>query len=882
MRTNQKVIFATILASLPLSAVISKAATTGWANDAGGDYNTQANWVGNSINGIFDASLTFTAARTITFATNTNVSTGLVLNYLGSAPTFRGTGGNFTLTLGGNITRVASSSQTTTFGSVTNNQNLNVDLGGTTRTFLVSGGGNGNAFISTFDFVNKLSNGSVQISGGGRVRMHDSANSLSNITLGGAELTINGLSSTVNTVNTVTGAFTSAAPSAVGVLGGLTGSAGSTGLGGSIVTLATPNAKNVQFNLGSFARNAGGTVLFRGSNLGVNSIASNTASASNIVINNTTNLLTGGGGNANTSTVGIIVGAIGDTLSTGTGFGSTGGLVTYDSTNGVRLLNNSEYTSSIADLQTQLDNVRYVNTSGSGVITTTLSTGTTTINSLSISETGAGSNSGVTINGTTGTVLKISSGMVYYNQAVTTVATTDAATISTNVTLDFNNKEAIFATATNGFSSGNTSGALFVNGVISNAATLTITSGTTSGEVVFGGASSNTYTGTTTLNSGVLKLAKTGGAVAIAGNFVINGGTLLQDNNQFSTSSNVTVNGGTFVFSNSTSNGNTQAAVSVNNFTMNGGSISFTTGLGGSLTIAGTATLTGWLGNTGLSTQSKGTMTVGGLMSISQNGLLTVRTSSTANNTFETTTTLNGGLSITNPDALAFTPVVINPGGAANTNGGRLVLAGDLTFVGNGTNTNTATISAPTGTGNRGVLALNGSRAFNIGDGAATTDFTIAPAIIDGASAGRINKSGNGVLLLTGLNTYTGGTSVLAGRLAVASTSSLGTGDVQVASGAILELDSDQLISDTANVTLDGGVSKGRVDLAFSNALFEKVNSLTLGGVTYSIGVFNASTNPDYFTGTGNIYVPEPGSLSLTFCTAAGLMARRRRRPAMM
>jgi hypothetical protein len=47
--------------------------------------------------------------------------------------------------------------------------------------------------------------------------------------------------------------------------------------------------------------------------------------------------------------------------------------------------------------------------------------------------------------------------------------------------------------------------------------------------------------------------------------------------------------------------------------------------------------------------------------------------------------------------------------------------------------------------------------------------------------------------------------------------------------------------------------------------------------VSYTEGLFNSLNTPDYFTGTGSIAVPEPGTLSLAGLAGVTLLKRRRR-----
>ena len=133
-------------------------------------------------------------------------------------------------------------------------------------------------------------------------------------------------------VGTVTG---NAAANTTETLGALTLNSGY-----STVTLTPNAARNTQVTFASLARTAGASGLFRGNNLGTNTVGSQTAGASNIVFT-AAPALTGGGGNSGTSTVSIVAGAIGaagaaGSTSTGTDF------VTYNpptgAVNGLRPL----------------------------------------------------------------------------------------------------------------------------------------------------------------------------------------------------------------------------------------------------------------------------------------------------------------------------------------------------------------------------------------------------------------------------------------------------------------------------------------------------------------------------------------------------------------
>ena len=130
------------------------------------DYNNTANWVGGTINGTWDSSLTLGAAQTVTFAADTVLTTGLTFNYAGNyGLTFTSTNSTArTLTLGGDIglNTGGGTSANATLGSGSNPLNLN--LGGVPRTITV-------AANRTLTISNALSNGSITNAGAGTLTL---------------------------------------------------------------------------------------------------------------------------------------------------------------------------------------------------------------------------------------------------------------------------------------------------------------------------------------------------------------------------------------------------------------------------------------------------------------------------------------------------------------------------------------------------------------------------------------------------------------------------------------------------------------------------------------------------------------------------------------
>ena len=616
--------------------------------------------------------------------------------------------------------------------------------------------------------------------------------------------------------------------------------------GGSTMTLSSAAGKRAILAAGSFARNSGGTVLFRGTSLGADSLATFNVSSTSIGFGTgpTLNGTGTAGGSAGTSTVGILTGGYGDTTTGGNGLGSTGGLVTYDATKGVRLLDTSnEYTAAISSGQTQLDNVRYVNATAS-LVTTTLGAATS-VNSLSFASTGTG---GVTIDGAG--ALKINSGVVYNAQIAT-----NAVTISNTGGLDFNAQEAIFLNSN--------SGTFTVSNVVSNATGLTKDGG---GQLILSGTSANTYTGTTTVNGGDLRLAKSTGVNAVTGDLVINTGARVSMSNsdQIADTSNVTINGGLLILAPSTGN-NGGKNETINNLTMtNGGNVNYGQSYGNpTFTVNGTATVSG--GST-LFQNSGGELYIGGLTSLSDDGTLIVKRSQSPLGIYDGLVTLAGGLAITNTATGAYTPVTISPGVNIAQIGGKLFLNGDLTFTGNTTNSNTTTIDGITGSGPRGVLALGGTRTFNVGDGAAANDLTVTAPMVDGVSAGGLTKTGAGTLALTGSSSYTGSTTVTTGTLLVNNSdgSGLGAGNAVVNNGA--KLGGSGAFSGTLTVNSGGTLAPGASIESLASGALAFTTGSTFGyemdfGVATSVGA-------DLQVVTGNLSLTGTVTLTLANLTA--------------
>ena len=306
---------------------------------------------------------------------------------------------------------------------------------------------------------------------------------------------------------------------------------------------------------------------------------------------------------------------------------------------------------------------------------------------------------------------------------------------------------------------------------------------------------SNTFTGVTTITSGTLQIGD-GGTIGSLAGAVVNNGTLLFDRSDASSFS---------------------GAIS--------GTGDVTSTGGGTLTLSGNNTYTG------------NTVITAGMLSISSNANLgNGGTLILANGTG---VILTGGGTFNHPVTVAGDPVFNvasgttaiwagqigdggTPGDVEVTGGGTLILTAANTYTGGTTIRSGSTLQLGNGgtTGSVvGTIADNGTLAINRSD-----NLALSNAI---AGTGSVIKNGTGTLTLNTINTYTGATTVAAGRLVVGdaahATAAIDsrTGGVTVANGASLSGFGTIAGAVANNGTLVTGQSSG---------------SLTVGGLTQGSG----------------------------------------------
>ena len=207
---------------------------------------------------------------------------------------------------------------------------------------------------------------------------------------------------------------------------------------------------------------------------------------------------------------------------------------------------------------------------------------------------------------------------------------------------------------------------------------------------------------------------------------------------------------------------------------------------------------------------------------------------------------IQGGGKLTLPDSNSYAGTTFVVSGTLAIGSDSAIGTGTLDFGGGTiesvdntarTITNPLNFSASSSFGGTGNLTFTASPTPNGTDKTLTvtnprTEFS---GVLAGAS-GR-TKEGDGLLVFSGLNTYTGATTINAGILRI----------------------TNPVLSNTAAVVISG---TGVLDLPYTTA--DQVGSLTLDGVVQSNGVYGAigsgaSHETAFITGTGFLQVGPPG-----------------------
>jgi outer membrane autotransporter protein len=259
-------------------------------------------------------------------------------------------------------------------------------------------------------------------------------------------------------------------------------------------------------------------------------------------------------------------------------------------------------------------------------------------------------------------------------------------------------------------------------------------------------------------------------------------------------------------------------------------------GTGGSLTKVGTGTLI----LTGANTYSGGTTISDGTLQLGNGGT----TGSIAGNV-----TNNGILAFDRSNVLTFGGMISGTGNVQQNGTGTTVLVGDNTYTG-GTTISAGTLQLGNG-GTAGSIAGNvtdnGILAFD------RSDVLAFGGVISGM--GSVQQIGIGTTVLTGNNTYTGGTTINTGTLQLGNGGTTGsiTGNV---------LDNGILAFDRSNVLTFGGVISG-------------TGSLQQNGTGTTVLIRDNTYTGATTVNAGNLIVDGSIASAQTLVNAGGLLGGR-------
>jgi len=159
-----------------------------------------------------------------------------------------------------------------------------------------------------------------------------------------------------------------------------------------------------------------------------------------------------------------------------------------------------------------------------------------------------------------------------------------------------------------------------------------------------------------------------------------------------------------------------------------------------------------------------------------------------------------------------------------NTTGYTLALGANTLSLGtSGIDASTLTTGTTTISGGGG-LTLGGAQSWTVGTGS-----TLAVSSIVGGS-GPLAKAGAGTLTLSGVNTYSGGTTINGGILTAANGAALGTGSVTMQGGTLRVATADTIANNIVATSSGGTITVGTgANITLTGTLSGSGN-LTLGG----------------------------------------------------
>ncbi|MCX6896836.1 MAG: autotransporter-associated beta strand repeat-containing protein, partial [Verrucomicrobia bacterium] len=373
-----------------------------------------------------------------------------------------------------------------------------------------------------------------------------------------------------------------------------------------------------------------------------------------------------------------------------------------------------------------------------------------------------------------------------------------------------------------------------------------VTVSATSNYVITGsGKISGSTAITKTGSSGILKLD---GVNDYTGGTVINGGSLFVSSNNAAGSGDITLNTGHNALAavqNVSLANNINLVAGTGLFGISGGGTA-ANGYSSNLVINGSVNLNGSAKI--LSTRTtqltlNGSVTNGDIVVFNGNANTGNTLTLAGNNTF------TAGVTMTNGGELD-----INSATALGASSGTLVFGGsqplvlDNTSAGSISNANNNPVTISKG------VTFNGTRDLNLGTGAVTiaaafptlsvtaNTLTLAGAVGEDIAGRMLVKAGNGTLVLSGANTFSGGLTNSAGTLKINNASALGTGKFTLAGGSIDNTSGSAIVNANNNVQAwnsdftffgasDLDLGTGAVALSANRTVTASAGNLTVGGV---------------------------------------------------
>lgn len=307
-------------------------------------------------------------------------------------------------------------------------------------------------------------------------------------------------------------------------------------------------------------------------------------------------------------------------------------------------------------------------------------------------------------------------------------------------------------------------------------------------------ANSNSYAGGTFINDGTLQLGNGGVSGSVIGNISDNGTLVFNRSDVFTNNSGIISGTGGVVQQGSGTVILNQAHTFSGGTTVNGGTLNLSYNSGASGTLQGTLTV-----------NSNATVVTAVGNALGYSGSQWVQTINLNFGTLET--------AVANTDNGWGTTINMTGGTLGSTvANGRFSMGGGPVF--NVTGTNVASVISANLTVRD---ASPGGIVFNITRGTTPSDLNITGNLLVSGTGG-ITLNGNGIMQLSGNNTYSGATTVNEGKLVVTGMNGTGTGDVTLADNTELDVVANGINPTITNsaATFNLGAGSGTNTLGFA------------------------------------------------------------------